>query len=269
MLDKHDFPSIYEVNADFRSAARDVYVEAYERSFGDKPPARYEGKPLSSLVLTVNGAPKEPELGRVVVLSEALYVQPIDNDTSRDSKSFPAVQNLPPDVQERYQHLGATVSKIALSEGLSVASALPMEAVTARYTAQLSNNQNISVATLGRERPRMHVVAAKYFAQEALRNVRSEDFQLQNQTSEGGMQYQFGIHISTEVQVNGSESREFLIAYRRFMINEYNRWYRGVVAEPKTEKAKAAVAQIKAHMKLCADAAELAQKYLDNQNHYE
>ncbi len=263
MSRKDGLPTNAEILADFRCASRQVFVQAYDRQFsGEKLHPGFEDKPLSSLYLTVGDTGQEPQLGRVSVLAELLSIQSIDKRIGPMIEAHPTLSQLPPDVKDRYRKLGADTTEIALTKGLSIASVLPMEAVNANYYAHLSDGKEVNIGVFEKRQTKMNLIAAKYFANEALVYVRSDDFD----DPDSEFIHDFGLEISVDLPLNGHEPLQFLIEFRRRMVNEYNRWYQTSLVQVPDPEIQMTVNQIKAYVSKCAKAAEQAQVFIDRRN---
>ncbi len=260
------FSTKAEILADFRCASRQIFVEAFADE--ENLPAGFEGKPLSSLCLVAGTATQQPTLGRVTMLTEMLIVQPIDKRISSTLDVHPSFSKLPLDVKERYGKIGVGMGEIALSKGLAIDPVLPMEAINATYMARLSDDSRVMVGVFDKPGPRMPLVTAKYFAEEALEFVRLNPSIQDEDTQNRRLHYEFDFEITPDLPLNGYETREFLLEYRRALVNEYNRWWPGVQAEPQTEEDRLIIDAIKSHMNDCAKAVEAAERILEQRNDY-
>jgi hypothetical protein len=267
MSKKDGFSTNAETLADFRGISWQVFIEAYEQELGENMHPGYEDKPLTSLYITLDGGTREPVLGLTTVIDEKMTVQPINEDIVDRLNAHPYMNHLPDDVKERFGKIGAGLSAVALSKGLSIASVVPMEAVTSNYAAYMSDG-TLQLAGVFMEKPnRMRITSAKYFALEALQYVRSDRFS--SQEDDAGMSHFFGLDMEPTLPLNGFERREFLIAHRREMIRQYNRVHVYLQNQTEADEHPEVTEMMEKYLVICADVVKRVNEILECRNDYE
>lgn len=229
------FPTNRELQVDFTTAARDVFVAAAERELESKIdliPA-YEDKPLDHLRLYVSRRNDVREGSPQAVYRELLEVQPLQWTTVETIEADdPYVGNelfrdTPEAVVEHYKTLCQAIGDTLITNQLRFNS-LPPTAIEADWTAELSpHGRPTRHAGSFKERPsKQSLVAATFFVEEAMGYVRSAEFDkpfdvrvaeyytgLRRDDPVYSLRHGFYFDISPELPLNGHENPAFIRRY--------------------------------------------------------
>lgn len=234
------FPTNRELQVDFTSAARDVFVAAAERQLESKISLNllYEGKPLDHLYLRISRANDVTEGSPTAVYGEELNITPLQKSTTEDllydrgDGGFMPGNELFKDadeaVIEHYKSLAQEIGGLTITDDLRFGRLGP-NAIEANWWAFLTRKGRASRRHAGTflERPaKQSLVAAKFFVDEAMNYVQSDEFDepmpvrrvnylagFDSANPEFAMRHRFGLYITPDLPLNGHESKSFITRY--------------------------------------------------------
>jgi hypothetical protein len=272
MSSKERFSTNAEMLADFRATSQQVFVEAYEREMGENMQPGLVDKPLTALYLNIARDPQELRLGITSVTSERMTIQPINEGIMKRLDAHPHFHKLPQDIKERYEKIGTYLSSVALSKSLDIISVLPMEGIDSTHSTYLSDDSVRTVGVFTEKPDKIAIVAAKYFAIEALRYVHSDAFDGQGESDDEAptsLKHRFALDMEPDLPLNGYEDREFLIAYRRAVIYQHNKAQVFLTYQIDGEKKDEFFETINTFLSICVQAVKRVDTILACRNDYE
>lgn len=239
------FPTNRELQVDFTSAARDVFVAAAERQLESKIGLmpEFEDKPLDHLYLTVWRRHETAEDSPQAVQSESLQVMPLQMTTANSLRyqqhdkycrtGNELFRDASDEAIEHYITLARMIGDTVITEDLRFGQ-LPASAVEADWTAWLRSGRTRHAATFKERAAKQSLVAAKFFVEEAAEYVQSDDFDkpmllrriehafgFREANPRYDMGHYFDFRISPDLPLNGHESRGFIERYYADMDEKY------------------------------------------------
>lgn len=223
------FPTNREMVIDFNTTAREAYVTAFERAIEVVIPPAFEEKPLKFIHLSFDKKYSGTSSEQHVVSQERLYVQPLTTEDADIIDEFEQYASVDESVIEHYRQVAGKIGEATIKPGVHIRPIVPAEGIQADYNAYLHNYDVIRHVSIFHERPaKQTIAAAKYFAEEALDYVQSDEFikpkyakrveRELGQHVEPIIEHAFTFSMVPDLPLNGKESRQFLASYHQIMI---------------------------------------------------
>lgn len=242
-----ELPTNRELQVDFTSAAHEVYVTAAQRYLESKIELHpvFDGKPLDHVYLDVSRGYDNTSDRLQQIKTERVRIIPLRLSTANDFRSevYPGsgqyvgnelFQDASHEVIEYYKSVARNLGRTMLDEDMRFRQ-IPVNGVEATWKARLQHEGFAWHVRSFDQRPnRQHLVAANFFVQEAMKYVRSEDFDrvdaVRKADYERGyrgtdpaydMKHIFNLCITPTLPLNGHESKPFLEQYAQQMLAGY------------------------------------------------
>jgi hypothetical protein len=230
------FPTNRELQVDFTTVARDVFVVAAERELEAKMPPAFEGKPLSEMYLHVWQKNRLDSGSPQVIRWEHLWVEALDEaNIAIELDNSETFRDLPKDVREYYLGLGRRIGVVVLGDATRFRQLISPGIIDANWEAITRTGPNCQVDTFRARPSKQSLIAAGYFVGQVMDYVRSDMFLeapevrdenywrgYSKQNPEFDMKHQFDFNLSPELPLNGYEPKEFLEDYMREMRKYYD-----------------------------------------------
>lgn len=232
---RKDFPTNREIQVDFTTQARDVFVAAAERELEAKitdfNPA-FADKPLDHLTLTFKSAYRRTQQPHGIH-RERLRIEPLQMSTAEGlrsgqySETHELFKGADPSVLEHYKTIAKVIGESTITDDFRFGQ-IPPAGVEAEWTADRDSvgSRKYHASTFKERASKQSLVSAKLYVADAQSYVESDVFtkdlmvrfndSVLNGISEDlprHMVHEFNLRISPDLPINGHEPRAFIEHY--------------------------------------------------------